>query len=157
MSIIINETVKIDAAHSVVWNVITDFRSYRLWNPFVVACDSTGVVGDPIEMRVRVFRSFAQPQREIVVEHDPGRRFCYGLSGVPFEAIRSRRCHDVRATGPRSSEYCSRFELSGRLSPIVSSLLGTRLRRGFHEMTEAIRVRSQQLAQAETEAAEESR
>lgn len=146
MPIVIDETVEVDAPHDFVWDVITDFRRYGEWNPFVVACDSTLKVGDPIEMRVHLFGAFAQPQREIIFEHEPGKRFCYGVAGVPFGAMRSNRCHEVRVLDSGRSEYRSHFELSGWLSPVVSGLLGSQLRRGFHAMTESIRTRSEQLA-----------
>jgi len=146
MTIVIDETVEVNAPHDIVWGVITDFRRYGEWNPFVVECDSTLKVGDPIVMRVHVFEAFAQPQREIIFRHDPGRLFCYGVSGMPLGAMRSNRCHEVRSLNSASSEYRSHFELSGWLSPIVSGLVGRQLRRGFHAMTESIRTRSEQLA-----------
>ncbi len=148
MSIVIDATVEIDAADSIVWDVITDLRSYPEWNPFVVECDSSLKVGEPIDMRVRLFDTFSQPQREIIFEHDPGTRFCYGLAGAPFGSIRSRRCHEVRPIDAGRCEYRSHFELSGWLSPVVSALLGTRLRRGFHAMTESVRERSEQLVES---------
>lgn len=150
MPIIIDATVEVNAPHDIVWDVITDFRRYSEWNPFVVECDSTLKIGDPIVMRVHVFEAFAQRQREIIFEHDPGRRFCYGVSGM-LGAIHSNRCHEVRSLDSASSEYRSHFELSGWLSPVVSGLLGRQLRRGFHAMTESIRTRSEQLARRSTD------
>ncbi len=146
MAILIDKIVEVDAPRDLVWDVITDFHRYGEWNPFVVACDSTLKIGDPIEMRVHVFKAFAQPQREIIFEHEPGKRFCYGVAGVPFGAMRSNRCHEVRGLDSGRSEYRSHFALSGWLSPVVSILLGSRLRRGFDAMTESIRTRSEQLA-----------
>jgi hypothetical protein len=146
MPIVIDKSVEIDAASDLVWDVITDFRRYAEWNPFVVACESTLKVGEPIEMRVHVFKSFAQPQREIIFEHEPGKRFCYGLPPMSLGAMRSNRCHEVRGLDSKRSEYRSHFELAGWLSPAISALLGSQLRRGFHAMTESIRTRSEMLA-----------
>ena len=69
MPIVIDETVKIAAPPDRVWDVITDFPRYAEWNPFVVACESTLIVGDPIQMRVQLFEAFAQPQHEVIFEH----------------------------------------------------------------------------------------
>ena len=146
MPIVIDETIEIDASPETVWRVITDFNRYCEWNPFVIGCESTLRVGDPIDMRVHVFRSFAQPQRETITHHEPGRRFCYGVPDMPFGAMRSQRCHQVSRLEGGRTVYQSHFDLSGWLSPIVSFLLGRQLRRGFSEMTRAIRGRSQELA-----------
>jgi hypothetical protein len=143
--VIIRHVLEVAAPVSVVWEVITDLPSYPAWNPFVVACRSTLGVGAPISMRVRVLPFWAQPQREWIITHTPGRLLCYGVRGVPFGSLVSCRCHEVRSLGLQRTLYESRFELGGWLAPVVQCLLGRRLARGFHAMTEAIRHRAEQL------------
>jgi hypothetical protein len=138
---VIEHDLEIAAPAARVWQVITDLDRYGEWNPFVVACRSSLVVGEPIDMRVRVLPFFAQPQREEIFEHEPGRRLCYGVAGGA--ALSSRRCHEVTALGPDRARYVSRFALSGRLMPVVRGLLGGRLRAGFTAMSEGIRRRAE--------------
>ena len=148
MSFVIDEIIAIDAPSETVWAVIIDLASYGAWNPFVVSCRSTLVVGDPIEMRVVLLRGFAQAQRETIFEHIPGKRLCYGLDGGSLGAIVSRRCHELHVLGPGRTRYRSHFELSGWLAPVVRGLLGGRLQRGFRSMTAGIRQRAEQLSEA---------
>ncbi len=138
MALVIEHDFRVDATPARVWEVVTDLQHYPEWNPFVVRCESTLVVGDPILMRVRVLPFFAQPQREWILEHEPGRRLCYGLASMPLGALESRRSHDVTADGATGARYQSRFELSGWLSPVVALLLGGRLREGFTAMSRAL-------------------
>ncbi len=145
MSFEIAQSVEIGARPEVVWNVITDLARYPDWNPFVVACDSTLEVGEPIAMRIRVIASFVQSQTETVFEHEPGRRLSYGVSEGPLRAIRSRRSHLVVPAGAGGAHYESHFELSGWLAPLVRVLVGAQLERGFKAMTEAIAERAEQL------------
>ena len=145
MPLIIEHSLEIAATAERVWSVITDLDSYPLWNPFVVACASTLAPGSPIAMRVRVFPFFAQPQREQIFEHVPGRRLRYGIPLRPFRALASSRSHEVEAIAPARTRYVSYFELSGWLAPIVSLLLGTRLARGFASMSNAIKDRAEAL------------
>ena len=144
---VIEHVHEIEAPAERVWQVIVELDRYPEWNPFVVACRSTLAVGAPIEMRVRVFPFFAQPQREQIFEHVPGRRLCYGLPGRPLGALASRRCHELEPLSPARSRYRSRFELSGRLAPLVRLLLGARLRAGFAAMSAGIRTRAETLIQ----------
>jgi hypothetical protein len=145
MALVIDHDLSVDAPPDRVWEVVTDLARYPEWNPFVVACASTLVVGDPISMRVRLFARWAQPQREQILEHERGRRLCYGLPPSRFGALVSRRSHEVFSTATRA-RYVSHFELGGWLSPLVSLLLGRRLRAGFSAMSAAIAARAEALA-----------
>lgn len=138
MAFSIHHELEIAASPSRVWQVITDFAAYPEWNPFVVACESSLAPGDPILMRVHVFSSFAQAQRETVFEHVSGERLCYGLASQALGAIASRRCHQVRAGAGGHTRYESSFELSGWLAPLVKALLGRRLQHGFDAMAAAL-------------------
>lgn len=144
MPFVIDHVLRVAAPAERVWAVIVDFDAYPEWNPFVVACRSTLVPGDPIEMRVRLVGPVVQPQRETVFEHEPGRRFRYGLAPGALGALASSRSHEVKALGPGASEYRSHFELSGWLAPVVRALLGARLRAGFAAMSEGIQRRAEQ-------------
>ena len=64
MALVIRHALEVAAPADRVWQVVCDLARYPEWNPFVVRCASSLVVGEPIEMRVRLFSSWAQPQRE---------------------------------------------------------------------------------------------
>ena len=145
MALVIEHALDVAAPASRVWQVVCDLARYPEWNPFVVKCDSTLAVGDPIAMRVRLFSAWAQPQREQIFEHEPGRRLCYGLAPGRLGALASRRWHDVTPSGASNSRYVSRFELSGWLAPVVAGLLGRRLAAGFAAMSAAIAARAEAL------------
>jgi len=138
----LRQSVVIAAPTEVVWDVICDLSRYGEWNPFVVAAQSTLQVDDPIVMRVRIFDAFKQSQRETIFEHIPQERLCYGLRG---RAIRSHRCHLLRPLDDDRCEYTSDFELAGPLSHLTRALLGSRLERGFREMTDALALRAEAL------------
>ena len=145
MSFVLDESVEVNAPLDVVWAVITDLAAYGEWNPFVVLCRSTLRVGDPIDMRVKIFSRLAQPQREYIQEHVPKTRLCYGLDGGRSGAVVSRRCHELEQLDAQRTSYRSHFVLSGWAAPLTRLLLGRRLQRGFHAMTIAIRARAEQL------------
>jgi hypothetical protein len=148
MPFVIDETLDVAAPPAIVWQVVTDLPRYGEWNPFVVACRSTLVVGEPIDMSVRLVPGITQPQREVILAHEPGARLCYGLDGGMTGAIVSRRCHELTAVDDRRTRYRSRFELSGWMMPVVRALLGGRLQHGFGAMTAAVRARAEEEAAA---------
>jgi hypothetical protein len=142
----IAQTFEVAAPAGTVWAVITDLGRYPEWNPFVVRCVSTLEPRTPIDMRVRVFPGFAQPQREEVFEHVPGQRLSYGIRQLPLGVLSSRRSHEVEALGPDRTRYVSRFRLGGWLAPVVSLLLGRRLEQGFAAMSTALVRRAEAVA-----------
>jgi len=141
--LVIEHRLRIDAPAPTVWEVISNLDCYPEWNPFVVACSSTLAVGDPIRMRVRVLPGLAQRQTERILDHEPGRRLCYGIPASALGALTSRRSHEVTALTPERAEYVSRFELDGWLAPLVSLLLGRRLAAGFESMSLALQARAE--------------
>jgi hypothetical protein len=141
--LVIEHRLRIDAPAPTVWEVITRLDRYPEWNPFVVACSSSLAVGDPIRMRVRVLPGLAQPQTEQILEHEPGRRLCYGIPASALGALVSRRSHELTALTPERTEYLSRFQLDGWMAPLVSLLLGRRLAAGFEAMSLALQARAE--------------
>lgn len=141
----LTETLEIAAPAATVWTVITDLDRYPDWNPFVVACRSTLQPGSPIDMRVRVLPFVAQPQRETIFEHEPGRLLSYGIGPMPLGALASRRSHAVEPAGPERARYVSDFRLDGWLAPVVQGLFGRRLAAGFAAMSAAIKARAEAL------------
>lgn len=138
-------TLDVTAPAATVWSVVTDLDRYPEWNPFVVACRSTLAVGSPIAMRVRVLPFVAQPQRETIFEHDPGRRLRYGIAPLPLGALASSRSHEVEPVADERARYISCFELRGWLAPVVEALLGRRLATGFAAMSAALVARAETL------------
>ncbi|MBW2697102.1 MAG: SRPBCC domain-containing protein [Deltaproteobacteria bacterium] len=145
MNFIIEESIDIEASPELVWEVLTDLPRYGEWNPFVVECASTLEPGDPIEMKVQIFDSFAQPQNEVIFEREHGRRICYGLAPMPLGSIASHRCHVVEPLPAGRTRYHSEFKLEGWLAPLVRGLVGARLERGFASMTQAVCQRAELL------------
>lgn len=145
MPFVIDQTVDVAAPPAIVWRVITDLPRYGEWNPFVVSCHSELAVGDPITMWVNLVPGIVQPQRETILEYSSdARHLCYGIG---IGVLASRRCHDVFEEGGRT-KYRSYFELSGWLAPLVWTLFGTRLEKGFESMTVALRGRAESQAAA---------
>jgi uncharacterized protein YndB with AHSA1/START domain len=146
----IDHTCEIEAPAEGVWRVLTDFEAYGEWNPFVVAAKSRLEVGAAMDMRVRVLPFMTQSQREWITSVEPGVGFCYGLAPRGAGALSSERCHRITAEGPNRCRYESRFAIDGWLSGIIGGLLGRQLRRGFTEMSAAVKARAESLARAES-------
>ena len=151
MAFRIENALEIEAPPELVWEVLTDLERYQEWNPFVPHAQCSFVVGEPIDMRVHIFASFAQPQRETVFEFVPAERFCYGVPASRLGHLRSSRCHILRPGNDSQTRYRSEFELAGWLAPLVRLLLGRRMRHGFGAMADGLKKRAEQLQRERSE------
>jgi hypothetical protein len=145
MAFVIDESVRIDSPATTVWQVLTDFPRYGEWNPFCVTAETTLEPGAPIDMRVKLIGPRALKQREYIRSHTPGAGFSYSMKPMPVGALHSMRSHTLTPLGEERCRYDSHFELGGWLLPVVTTLMGAALRRGFGEMTAAVAKRALEL------------
>ncbi|MCA2206632.1 SRPBCC domain-containing protein [Nocardia rosealba] len=141
MTLVIDETVEIDAPAAKVWQVLTDFAHYGEWNTFCYEAASTLVPGEPIDMMVNLGGN-KRAQREWIRTHTPGVEFSYTMKPVPLGALHSLRSHTVVPLGEDRCRYESRFTLAGWLSPVVTLALGKHLSAGFNAMTAGVAARA---------------
>lgn len=141
---VIDKTLEIAAPAETVWQVLTDFGAYGLWNPFVSECRCDLRAGGAIEMQVHLAKK-PQFQREWIVEVLPGRGFSYRMKPVPLGGMRSFRSHRIEPLDTGRSRYHSHFEIDGWLQPLVLGLFRGGLERGFEGMNQGVKRRAESL------------
>ena len=146
MSFLLEHSVEIAAPAATVWAVLTDFDAYGQWNPFVPRASCRLEPGEPIDMAVRLRGTKLRRQREFINSVNPGRSFSYSMKPAPLGLLRSVREQTVTPSGPGTCHYASHFQIDGPLAPVVSSLLGADMRRGFDDMAESLKTRDEMLA-----------
>ena len=137
---------KINAPSSVVWGVITNTDDYPLWNSFVVACESSFKVGEPIIMQVRLAPSKVRRQRETISQNKEAELLEY-ITRAPLGMLSSWRRHLLTPIDSNTTMYESVFILKGLFSPLVKRLVGAQLQKGFSDMTRGLVERAQTLHQ----------
>ena len=137
---------EIHAPSSTVWSVICNTADYYQWNSFVPSCDSTFKVGSPIIMRVRMFPAFVFRQKETIYANEAETLMEYGVR-LPV-LLRSTRQHVLNKVDEQTTAYESHFRIEGLLAPLVTFVLGRRLKSGFAAMTEGLVSFSEQQHQA---------
>jgi uncharacterized protein YndB with AHSA1/START domain len=135
--------VEIDAPAEFVWDVLTDYARYPLWNPYTVRVDTTLVVGSPIDLTLlkpdgsggtfvsREYLRVVDPPR--LLRYDTGDTFP-GLSGV--------RDQWITALGPDRCGYTTRETFTGDLARRVMAAQGAWVKAGFDAVALALRERA---------------
>ena len=68
-----SKAMRIDAPAAVVWNVLTDAKSYGEWNPFTTRLETDFQVGSPIHLHI-VMGPYSMDRKEWVRTVEPPRR-----------------------------------------------------------------------------------
>lgn len=125
----------INAPAATVWETIENVDDYPNWNPFVKECKTDLSVGSPIVMKVKLGPIHIK-QKETIFECEPEKLLNYGVN-LPF-ILQSNRKHIIKAQEDGTTYYQSFFQLRSTVSSLVGLLMGSMLKEGFTDMTNAL-------------------
>ncbi len=141
----IRTEIVIEASPEQIWRVVTDFKTYPQWNPFITEITGEGSVRSTIRIRVRLSEKRMMTFRPKIFRFTANRELRWiGRLIVPglfdgehqfvLEAISPGRTRFV---------HCERF--NGLLVPILWGMMGQDTESGFHKMNEALKQRVERL------------
>ena len=150
-NMVVSDTVEIAAPASVVWQVLTDFGRYGLWNPFCVHAESTLEMGAPVSMKLV---NYANPGRlapncEYICAIEPERRISWELPFHEAWPYAARRDQIIEATGPDSCRYHSTDAFLGENGVHVMRFCGDWVKRAFDDTARALKQRAEALHRGE--------
>lgn len=140
--IVSSDQVEIDAPAQVVWDILVDLKNYHEWNPFTERVESTLVLGDKVDLYVRLGKQ-NKIQTEQVREVSPPNTLSWGMTmGLDFllKALREQKLETVTED---KCVYFSTDAFQGLLTPLVVMLYGEKIRVGFNEMAYALKKRAE--------------
>ena len=140
------DRIQINAPIDFVWEVLTDVEKYGEWNPFTPQARTDFKIGSPTRLLVRMGPMKVRITERICAFEKPhliswSKKF--GTSWLLF-AVRGQHLEPMSDT---SCSYHNVDLLSGVLSPIVSLLFGSYMRRGFSDVGVALKLRAETLYQ----------
>ncbi len=146
---IVRSEIEIDAPADLVFQILTDLPGYTRWNPFTPRAVSTLEIGAPIDMRVRLMPFYTRGQREFVSELSPlRRRVAWGMHMGKADWGRGHRTQEIMRLDERRCRYVCEDNIGGRLRPLIISLFGGAMQRGFDDVAHALKKEAEQRARA---------
>ena len=135
-----SEAMRIDAPAYVVWDVLTDARSYGEWNPFTTRLDTDFQVGSPIRLRI-VMGPYRMNRKEWVRAVEPPHRLEWDTRVLARFLLYSSKEQRVTPRGDTSCTYQTTDLFSGLLTPLIMLLFRKLIVRGFDETALALKRR----------------
>lgn len=141
----IETTIDIHAPVADIWRILTDLPRYPEWNPLVVRASGSLVVGNRLDVAVRLPGRRPMSFSPILISLLTEREFrwvgTFGISAL-FAGEHSFRLNPKR-------NGTTRFEHSERFTGFLSIFMGLhwyeRVRQGFESMNQALKKRAETL------------
>lgn len=137
--------IMIDASPDVVWRVLTDFRAYHTWNPFVKDIAGEMKAGQRLTITVQPGPDRPRTVRPKILCVDPGKSFVWQSHHSIPGLVSAMHCFELEAADDGKTRFIQREMYTG----ILASLMARRARAhlcGFEEMNRAIKVAAEWVA-----------
>ena len=131
--------ITIQGAPDRVWAVLTDFRKYPDWNPFIREASGDVTIGARLTVRIHPPDGRPMTFRPVVRQAAPGRELRWlGHLGFPglFDGEHLFRLEPV---GTGQTRFMQSEQFRGLLVPLMPQRVFDNTRRGFDEMNRALR------------------
>lgn len=136
-------TIEIAAAPEVVWSILTDFRAYSQWNPFIVDIRGQPQPGSRLEVRICPPGGGCMRFRPTVLDARPGWMLRWvgrvGLRGL-FDGDHALR---IEPTGENRIRFIQSERFTGILVPLLPARMYARTEEGFRAMNLALKERAE--------------
>ena len=140
--------IEIQAPHQRVWETLTDFESYPLWNPFIQEIHGKLEVGEQLEVHLSPPQGQKMVFRPILTRLDPGRSYRWRgkllLPGV-FDGEHIFELEGEDDSGGVTLIHREQFE--GILVGLLWKSVDNSVRAGFEAMNGALKTRCESAAQ----------
>ncbi len=146
-TVVVSETVEINAPARVVWEVLTDFANYSAWNPFCVRADAELKMGAPVNMKLVNYANpgTLAPNCEYICAIEPEKLISWELRHSDFWPYPARRDQFIEATGPVNCRYHSTDAFLGANGIHVMRFCGDWVKRAFDDTARALKARAEEL------------
>ena len=141
----LHASVDIDASASMVWAILTDFASYKRWNPFIRAILGKASNGNRLRLTLQRHGQPAQPTTSTLTYLREPRELRWRqtrLMPFLFATEHRFRIESLPAGGVR-------FHLTEQVEGLFASLLGRNRQRAteesFHLMNHALKARAERM------------
>jgi hypothetical protein len=127
----------IEAPRRAVWDVLVDFPRYAEWNPFTVGVKTSGRVGTPVLLDVRL-GGRRMKMREQMRVNDPLRRIGWGLRILGGVLLDCTRVQELEDAGEGRTRYICHESFRGLSVPLFFGRYQDSMQVGFEAAARAL-------------------
>ena len=142
--------IEIQASPGRVWEILSDFKSYREWNPFITYILGEARVGTRINMKIRPAGSRTWEFRPKVLVSDYPRELRWLGSLWIRGLFDGEHVFTIHALSENCVSFVQSERFRGILVPLIPRYFWDQSLEGFRLMNEALKVRAEVRAERQS-------
>jgi hypothetical protein len=141
----IETNIVIDSTPERIWDVLTNFEEYELWNPFMTKVVGNASLGSKIEVNIKTISGKNRSYYPIITKCETNQELRWkGKSFLPG-VFDGERVFVLKKSDDDKVSFSHKEIFSGLGVKLVGNKLDENLREGFVRMNEALKVRAENL------------
>lgn len=141
----IETNIVIDSTPEKIWDVLTNFEEYELWNPFMTKVVGNASLGSKIEVNIKTISGKNRSYYPIITKCETNKELRWkGKSFLPG-VFNGERVFVLEKSDDGKVSFSHKEIFSGLAVKLVGNKLDENLREGFVRMNEALKVRAENL------------
>lgn len=141
----IETNIVIDSTPEKIWDVLTNFEEYELWNPFMIKVVGNASLGSKIEVNIKTISGKNRSYYPIITKCETNKELRWkGKSFLPG-VFDGERVFVLEKSDDDKVSFSHKEIFSGLGVKLVGNKLDESLREGFVRMNEALKVRAENL------------
>ena len=141
----IETNIVIDSTPEKIWDVLTNFVEYELWNPFMIKVVGNASLGSKIEVNIKTSSGKNRSYYPIITKCETNKELRWkGKSFLPG-VFDGERVFVLEKSDDDKVSFSHKEIFSGLGVKLVGNKLDENLREGFVRMNEALKVRAENL------------
>lgn len=137
--------IDINASASKTWEVLTDFKNFPQWNPFIRQIDGTPIVGTTLKIYLHTSHGKNRTYQPTVTKVESNRELrWYGKSFIPG-FFNGERIFIIDSLETNHVHFVHKEIFTGILVGIIGNRLDKDMYHSFKEMNNALKQRVEQM------------
>ena len=141
----IETNIVIDSTPEKIWDVLTNFEEYELWNPFMTKVVGNASLGSKIEVNIRTISGKNRSYYPIITKCETNKELRWKGKSVLPGVFDGERVFVLEKSDDDKVSFSHKEIFSGLGVKLVGNKLDENLREGFVRMNEALKVRAENL------------
>ena len=134
MAKVIETKIIIQASAESIWAILTDFKSYPKWNPFITSLRGEVAVGNRIRMRLEPPNATAMTFTPKILTKIDQKEFSWQGHLFIKGLFDGRHKFEIVDNGNQTCTFVHSEQFNGLLIPLLSSMLDKNTKEGFIAM-----------------------
>ena len=138
--------IEINASAERVWQLLTDFRRFPEWNPFMPRVKGHLAANETLEVDLTLPNKFNMTIKPTLIKVEPNRELRWLGHLIMPGIFDGEHIFTIERLSSDRVRLIHREEFRGWLVPLMLALVGKNTKRGFETMNQALKTQAEQHA-----------